>query len=88
MEGITMTAEEARRIYDNREKINAENWFIKYKYELFEMILDSSLNGINQIELDSVVYGRNQAKKDHLITNLKDLGYKLNETSNSIFILW
>jgi hypothetical protein len=83
-----MTAEEARRIYDNREKINAENWFIKYKYELFEMILDNSLNGINQIELDSVVYDGNQAKKDHLITNLKDLGYKINETSNSIFILW
>jgi hypothetical protein len=83
-----MTAEEARRMYDNREKINAENWFIKYKYELFEMILDNSLNGINQIELDSVVYDGNQAKKDHLITSLKDLGYKLNETTNSIFILW
>jgi hypothetical protein len=83
-----MTAEEARRIYDNREKINAENWFIKYKYELFEMILDNSLNGINQIELDSVVYDGNQAKKDHLINSLKDLGYKLNETTNSIFILW
>jgi hypothetical protein len=83
-----MTAEEARRIYDNREKINAENWFIKYKFELFEMILDNSLNGINQIEIDSVVYDRNKAKKDYLITSLKNLGYKLNETENSLFVLW
>lgn len=69
-------ASQAREYTDNHEHINAESWYLEYKYKLFENIKDEALSGINSITINSDDWGKNETKKKYLLVNLESLGYK------------
>ena len=77
-------ASEARNITDNHEHINAESWYLEYKYKLFENIKKEALNGINSIIIISDDWGKNETKKKYLLFNLESLGYKIKFEKDSL----
>jgi hypothetical protein len=77
MSDLDFPSWQAREFTDNHEKMNSEKWYDEFKFKLFDDIKKEALNGINSLVVTYDFWGKNEARKKHLISNLESLGYKV-----------
>jgi hypothetical protein len=75
-----VTSEQARGLMEENSELKLSMWYIEFKDQLFEDIVDAATKGINQIKITSDKWDYNDYKRKYLFDRLDNLGYSLKVT--------
>jgi hypothetical protein len=68
--------------------LSAEQWYMDYKYKLFDKIKAEALKGNNSLKLNRGDWDRNVVKEEYLKSELLEHEYRWSVVAGDIIISW
>jgi hypothetical protein len=83
---VEFNAEMARKLMNRHDTLTI--WYLQIKDELFKEIRECAMDGKSEMIVHSYAWDSNSIKKEFLIKQLEQLGYKVADYNLYILISW